>query len=202
MFCGLASKGMPPMADDSPSPPSPPSDSPFPPNKRGTNPRSLANLRPRHKGDPSPNKTGYNGRNRADRVAAFLEEVDDTAIGKGLQARIGCPGVSRIEAVLHREWLAAMGKSDLARKGLREAYAGRPHQAVDLSSKDGSMSPTRKPTTAEARQELDRILTALDEQAPDVAAVPSGVAPETAEAPEEPVGTDAAAAGTEPKAEP
>jgi hypothetical protein len=177
-------------------------DFPFPPNKRGTNPKSLANLRPRHKGDPSPNKTGYNGRNRADRVAAFLEEVDQTPIGKSLMAKVGCPGVSRIEAVLHREWLAAMGKSDLARKGLREAYAGRPHQAVDLSSKDGSMSPTRKPTTAEARQELDRILTALDGHAPDASAAvsdPTPETPETAEEPEEPATTSADA---EPKAEP
>jgi hypothetical protein len=178
-------------------------DSPFPPNKRGTNPKSLANLRPRHKGDPSPNTTGYNGRNRADKLAAFLEEVDQTPIGKSLMAKVGCPGVSRIEAIWHREWLAGMGKSDLARRGLREAYSGRPHQAIDLSSKDGSMSPTRKPTTAEARQELDRILTALDEHAPDASAAAAEVTletAETAETPAEPVAE--AAADTEPKAEP
>ena len=125
-------------------------DSPFPPDKRGTNPRSLANLKPRRKGDPSPNKTGFNGRTRAERVAAFLEEVDDTPIGKSLMAKVGCPGVSRIEAVLHREWLAAMGKSDLARKGLREAYAGKPRQAVDLESPDGSMSPLGPDSVAAA----------------------------------------------------
>jgi hypothetical protein len=113
---------------------------PFPPSKSGVNPRSLANLRPCKKGDPSPNKTGANGRTRGEKVAAFLDEVDDTTLGKSLQAKIGCPGVSRIEAVLHREWLAAMGKSDLARKGLREAYAGKPHQAVDISNDDKSLA--------------------------------------------------------------
>jgi len=169
--------------------------SPFPPSKSGVNPRSLANLRPCKKGDPSPNKTGFNGRTRGEKVAAFLDEVDDTTLGKSLQAKIGCPGVSRIQAVLHREWLAAMGKSDLARKGLREAYAGRPHQAVDVTSSDRSMSPNRKPTTAEARQELDAILSALDERAP--AAVTADVATGTVEATE-----GAAATDTEPKAEP
>jgi hypothetical protein len=168
-------------------------DSPFPPSKRGTNPRSLANLKPRHKGDPSPNKTGFNGRTRAERVAAFLEEVDDTAIGKALMAKVGCPGVSRIEAVLHREWLAAMGKSDVARKGLREQYAGRPHQAMDLTSSDRSMSPNRKATTAEAQQELDRILAELNTRTADAeseAELPSDT-PEGGEAP-----------ATEPKAGP
>jgi len=33
---------------------------------------------------------------------------------------------------------------------------------VDLTSSDHSMSPNPKPTTAEARQELDRIMAALD----------------------------------------
>jgi hypothetical protein len=190
--------------------------SPFPPSKSGVNPRSLANLRPCKKGDPSPNKTGANGRTRGEKVAAFLDEVDDTTLGKSLQAKIGCPGVSRIQAVLHREWLAAMGKSDLARKGLREAYAGRPHQAVDVTSSDRSMSPNRKPTTAEARQELDAILSALDERAPAAAgaaasetveetegaatAAPVEVTPETGGAAEMP--EVAAEADTEPKAGP
>jgi len=177
-------------------------DSPFPPNKRGTNPRSLANLRPRHKGDPSPNKTGYNGRNRADRVAAFLEEVDDTTIGKRLQATIGCPGVSRIYALLHREWLRGMGKSEIASKTLIEQWAGRPKQQVDLTSSDRSMSPNRKPTTAEARQELDRILTALDEHAPDASAAASDPTPEAPETAEEPEGPATTSADAEPKAEP
>jgi hypothetical protein len=60
-----------------------------------------------------------------------------------------------------------MGKSDLARKTLIEQYAGRPKQQIDLSSEDGSMSPNRKPTTAETRQELDRVLAALKEEVGD-----------------------------------
>jgi hypothetical protein len=114
-------------------------DSPFPPSKSGKNPNSLANLRPARKGDPSPNPTGKNGRTRSEVVAAFLEEVDDTELGKALQAKIGCPGVSRIHAVLHREWLAAMGKSDLARKGLRESYAGKPRVPVEMTGADGAV---------------------------------------------------------------
>jgi hypothetical protein len=140
-------------------------DSPFPTSKRGTNPRSLGNLRPPVKGEPSRNQAGNNGRTRAETIASFLEEVDDTAIGKQLLAKIGCPNATRIRGLLHREWLAGMGKSDLARKTLIEQYAGRPKQQVDLTSSDRSMSPNRKPTTAEARQELDRILEELDNPA-------------------------------------
>jgi hypothetical protein len=92
--------------------------------------------------------------------------------------------------------MAGFGKSDLARKGLREQYAGKPHAQVDLTSSDLSMSPNRKPTTAEARQELDRILAAIDEHAPGVATA-SDVVPEAGEQAE-----GEAAADTEPKAGP
>jgi hypothetical protein len=138
-----------------------------PPSKRGTNPRSLGNLKPSYPGQPGRNPTGNNGRTRAETVAKFLEETDDTAMGKALLEKVGCPGGTRIRGLLHREWLAGMGKSDLARKTLIEQYAGRPKQQVDLTSSDRSMSPNRKPTTAEARQELDRVLAALDGRSTD-----------------------------------
>ena len=117
-------------------------DSPFPPSKRGTNPRSLANLRPGVKGEPSRNPEGHNGRTRAELVAKFLEAPEDSELGKKLVAKLGLPAdTPRIIAILQREVLAAYGKSDLARKGLREQYAGKPRVQVDLSSDDGSMSP-------------------------------------------------------------
>jgi hypothetical protein len=167
-------------------------DSPFPPSKRGTNPKSLGNLRPGTKGEVR-NPAGNNGRTRAETVAKFLEETDDTAMGKALLEKVGCPGGTRIRGLLHREWLAGMVKSDLARKTLIEQYAGRPKQQLDLTSSDRSMSPNRKPTTAEARQELDRILTALDDHTTTDAA--TDVVSETVETPGE-------AADTEPKAGP
>jgi hypothetical protein len=139
----------------------------FPPSKRGKNIRSLGNLRPGVKGEPPRNPTGKNGRTRAETVAAFLEEIDDTDMGRVLLTKVGCPGGTRIRGLLHREWLAGMGKSDLARKTLIEQYAGKARQQIDLSSEDGSMSPNRKPTTAETRQELDRVLAALKEEVGD-----------------------------------
>ena len=113
-------------------------DSPVTPSKRGTNPRSLGNLRPGVRGEAPRNPEGNNGRTRADTVAAFLEETDDTAMGKALLEKVGCPGGTRIRGLLHREWLAGMGRSDLARKTLIEQYAGRPKQQVELSGQGGA----------------------------------------------------------------
>ena len=174
-------------------------DSPFPPSKRGKNPRSLGNLRPGVKGEPSRNPAGNNGRTRAETVANFLEETDDTAMGKTLLEKVGCPGGTRIRGLLHREWLAGMGKSDLARKTLIEQYAGRPKQQLDLTSSDRSMSPNRKPTTAEARQELDQILEAIGSPAAgsDEPAQASDTQPETQQPTE-----GGAAPDSEPKATP
>jgi hypothetical protein len=138
-------------------------DSPFPPDKRGTNSRSLANLRPRKPGDPPLNPEGHNGRTRAERVAKILEAP--AATGKELEMvrKLGLPDdTPMIDAILHCEILAGLGKSDLARKGLREQFAGRPRQQVDLSSSDRSMSPNRKPTTAEQRQELEQLREELE----------------------------------------
>ena len=112
-------------------------DSPFPPSKRGTNPRSLANLKPRQKGDPNPNKTGFNGRTRAEDYAAWLEKVDDSPIVKTMQAKLGCPGATRIEAVRHRELVRALGKSEMAGRGIIEQYHGKPRQQMELSGPGG-----------------------------------------------------------------
>jgi len=115
-------------------------DSPFPPEKRVMNANSLANLRPHRKGEPSPNKTGFNGRTRSEVIAAFLEEKDDTPLGKSLMAKVGCPDGSRIRGLLHREWLAGMGKSDMARKTMIEQYGGKPRMQMDVTNDDGSLS--------------------------------------------------------------
>jgi hypothetical protein len=167
-------------------------DSPFPPDKRGKNPRSLANLRPQVPGGKGLNPTGNNGRNRADRVVKILEAPAATDIERAMVKKLGLPeDTPMIDAIVHREIVAGLGKSDLARRGLREQYAGKPHQAVDLTSSDRSMSPNRKPTTAEARQELDRILETID----DVA--------KAAATPDDSSGGESAPAGeAEPKAEP
>ena len=135
--------------------------SPFPPSKRGTNPRSLANLKPRHKGDPSPNKTGFNGRTRGELLAAFLEEVDDTSIGKAVMAKIGCPGATRIEAILHREWLRGMGKSEQASKVLIEQWAGRPKQQLEVMGEGGGpLTTVTRPETLSAEEMAQRFLRA------------------------------------------
>jgi hypothetical protein len=122
-------------------------DSPFPPSKRGTHPNSLANLRPARAGEPGKNKTGFNGRTRAETVAKFLEETDDTDMGKALLAKVGCSGGTRIRGLLHREWLAGMGKSDLARKTLIEQYAGKARVQLEVMGEGGG------PLTTVTRQE-------------------------------------------------
>ena len=133
-----------------------------PPSKRGTNPRSLANLHPQKAGEPGPNPTGKNGRTRGEYVAKFLDAPADTEIELQLVRKLGLPDdTPRIDVVLRREFIASLGKSERGRQGLREQYAGKPRQQMDLSSEDGSMSPSRKATTAETRQELDRVLEAL-----------------------------------------
>ena len=157
------------MSDDAEKP------SPFPPSKSGKNPRSLANLRPGVAGEPPRNPEGHNGRTRAETVAKFLEETDDTAMGKALLEKVGCPGGTRIRGLLHREWLAAMGKSDLARKTLIEQYAGRPKQQLDLTSSDRSMSPNRKPTTAEQAQAIDQLKAELEREEEETRAKTDGI---------------------------
>jgi hypothetical protein len=138
-------------------------DSPFPPNKSGKHPNSRANLRPSKPGEPSRNPAGNNGRTRSELVAAFLDAPDDTPVGKAMLKKLGLPeNTPRIQAVLQREYLAALGKSDMARRGLREQYAGKPHVAVDLTNSDGSLKPNTAPTTAEARHELDQALAAIE----------------------------------------
>jgi len=117
-------------------------DSPFPPDKRGKNPNSLANLIKSKPGDPSRNPTGKNGRTRVERIAKILEGAAATSVELAMVKKLGLPeDTPLIDALVHREVIAGLGKSDAARKGLREQYAGRPRQQVDLSSEDGSMSP-------------------------------------------------------------
>jgi hypothetical protein len=126
-------------------------DSPFPPDKRGTNPRSLANLRPSKKGDQPRNQYGINGRERSTRVVDFLERADNTELGRKLIEKLGLPAdVPRIDALLQREVIAGLSKSDSARKNLIEQYAGKPKMQVDLSSEDGTMSPLGPDSVADA----------------------------------------------------
>lgn len=109
--------------------------------------RSLANLRPAKKGEIR-NPTGKNGRERSDYVVDFLCELDG--------------GQPRIRHVLLAQYRRAKRGSDSAGKFLGEQWGGRARQQLDLVSSDRSMSPTRKPTTAETRQELDRVVAVVE----------------------------------------
>lgn len=156
---------------------------PFPPSKRGTNPRSLAALKKyeRKLGDPPLNPKGNNGRARAERVAAILEGGAVTDLERKMIAKLQLPpGTPLIDALVHRDVIAGLGSSDAARKGLREAYAGRPHTPVDVTSGGKSLADERQPTTAETRQELDRVAAAIRARssAPAVAAAVAELAPE------------------------
>lgn len=105
-------------------------DSPLPPNKRGTNPRSWENLIKSKPGDPSRNPTGKNGRVRREIVAAFMEEPSGSD-----------PDICKGRRVLESIYRRALKGSDQAAKTLLEHWKGKPSQEVDLTSSDGSMSP-------------------------------------------------------------
>ena len=135
--------------------------------------RSRANLRPVKKGEVR-NPLGKNGRDRSDYVVGILSETDK--------------GRPYIWHIVQAQIKRARRGSDVAAKTLIDHFKGRAKVEVDLTSSDRSMSPNRKPTTAEARQELDRVLAAIEKTTGVV-----GVA-ETAEGGE--------ASATEPKATP
>jgi hypothetical protein len=141
--------------------------------------RQLAGLRPAKKGEVR-NPLGKNGRERSDYVVGVLSELD----------KAGRPVIWHI---LQAQIKRARRGSDVAGKTLIEHFKGKPKAEVDLTSSDRSMSPNRKPTTAEARQELDRVLAAL-ENTPAVVGGSETAPAATAEGGEAPA--------TEPKATP
>jgi hypothetical protein len=103
-----------------------------------SSPPKYHNLKPQRAGEPNHNPSGKNGRMRRDIIAAFLDETDATALGQALIKKIGCsPETSRIYALLHRTWIAAMSRSDHARKVLLEQYAGKPKQQMDVAMNNG-----------------------------------------------------------------
>jgi hypothetical protein len=146
----------------------------IPGNDRGTKEerraRRLANLRSPIKKGEVRNPTGRNGRERSDYIVGILDELDK--------------GEPRIRRVVLAAYRRALKGSDPAAKFLGEQYGGKARQLIDLTSSDRSMSPGRKPTTAETRQELDRVMASLN----------GGVNPE--------VSTGEGEAPAEPKAEP
>ena len=119
--------------------------------------KGWANLRPARKGEVR-NKEGINGhRVRQELIAAILDEADDDPLDPG-----GCSRIRSVILAAVRDAKAGGPGAGTAQKMCIEQYSGKPRQQYDLTSSDHSMSPCRKPTTAEARQELDRIMSALD----------------------------------------
>lgn len=139
--------------------------------------RQLAGLRPAKKGEVR-NPTGKNGRERSDYVVSVLEERDKN-------------GVSHIRRILLKQIQRAERGSDQAGKTLIDHYKGKARLEIDHTSSDRSMSPSRKPTTAETRQELDRVLEAIDRRSAAVAQTAPAGTTEGGEAP-----------ASEPKASP
>lgn len=115
--------------------------------------RSLANLRPAKKGEVR-NPLGKNGRERSDYIVGILEEQDTT-------------GQPHIRSIVLSQIRRAKRGSDRAAQGLIDHYKGKARLEIDHTSSDRSMSPNRKPTSAEARQELDRVLEAIDKRMDD-----------------------------------
>lgn len=130
--------------------------------------RSLANLE-KHKIKKGEirNPTGKNGRERSDYVVSVLEEKDGH-------------GVSHIRRILLKQIARAVHGSDQAGKTLIEHYKGKARLEVDVTTGGKPIGVDRKPTTAETRQELDRVLAALDAKegkVPAAAAAVTGAAP-------------------------
>jgi hypothetical protein len=140
--------------------------------------RSLANLE-KHKIKKGEvrNPLGLNGRERSDYVVSVLEEQDKQ-------------GVSHIRRILMKQIERAKRGSDQAGKTLIDHYKGKARLEVDVTTAGRPLVPGRKPTTAETRQELDRVLSAIERKT-------TGTPPATTEARE---GGEAQA--SQPKAAP
>jgi hypothetical protein len=114
--------------------------------------RSLANLeKNKIKKGEIRNPTGKNGRDRSDYVVSVLEEHDQQ-------------GVSHIRRILLKQIARAVHGSDVAGKTLIDHYKGRAKLEMDVTSGGKSLATNRKPTTAETRQELDRVLAAIEKK--------------------------------------
>ena len=132
--------------------------------------KRLANLRPPIKKGEVRNQAGKNGRARSDYIVGILDELDK-----------GQPRIRRVVLAAYRR---ALRGSDPAAKFLGEQYGGKARQLIDLTSSDRSMSPDHKSTTAESRQELDRVLAAFGSRdEPPAAAAEQSPPAEGGEAP-------------------
>lgn len=146
--------------------------------------RGYANLRPPKPGEVR-NPKGNNGRKRNELVAEILEEPDED-VKESTRIR---------EVVLATVKLAKSGEigASAAQKTLIEQYGGKPKAQVDLTSSDGSMSPSGGLETSGERRA--RLLSILD-KAPAIPAVPPPPSPSTTEETAAPEGSDEPAPGT------
>ena len=126
--------------------------------------RQLAGLRPAKKGEVR-NPLGKNGRERSDYIVGVLSELDR--------------GQPRIRRILLAGYRRSLRGSDVAFKALVEQWGGKARQQLDLTSSDRSMSPHRRPTTAEDRQTIDRLLEMFDKPDPAHTESTAGEAPAT-----------------------
>ena len=120
------------MADDAPT--TPPVEAPAPDAeaaaaKAARIAKGHANLLPPCKPGETRNPSGKNGRKQAAALIKWLEEPSTD------------PGKMRIERVWEKLYLAALKGSVPAGKVLVEQHGGKPRQAVDLSSDDGTILP-------------------------------------------------------------
>jgi hypothetical protein len=91
----------------------------------------LSNLvQPVRKGEPGRNPMGKNGREARAAISKFLEEPSETDTCK-----------TRFRRVLEKLYAKAIAGDMQAARTLVEQHAGRPQQAVDLSSEDGTLRP-------------------------------------------------------------
>ena len=90
-----------------------------------------ANLvQPVKRGEPGRNPTGKNGREARAAISKFLEEPSETDKGK-----------TRFRRVLEKLYAKAIAGDTQAARTLVEQHAGKPHQALNLSSEDGTLRP-------------------------------------------------------------
>jgi hypothetical protein len=91
------------------------------------------NLRPPIRPGESRNPTGRNGRDKNKVVVDFLDALDNKDPDKR----------TRIQVLLDSMYLRARLGNGVAMRYLAEQYTGKAKQQIDLSSEDGTMSPTR-----------------------------------------------------------
>jgi hypothetical protein len=130
-------------------------------------PGKSENLRPIRKGEVR-NPTGASGPKKLKEWDIYAAEIASDVLDTKTKEPVTC---TRDDLVMRTTFAIAINPTRkdcmIAQRIWYERTRGLPRQHIDLTSSDRSMSPSRKPTTAEARQEIERMLVGVGNSDPN-----------------------------------